>query len=1170
MRRERAIYGGTRLWCAAFKLLLPALVVLGCLLSSRDAFASHFRHGQISWLVPDPVGAPRTVTFTVTTTWRAANVGSTNLQFGDATNNGNQGGVTIGTGSDSTGAAYTVREYSATHTYASNGPFTAFFEGCCRITGGAMGLQNGANSNYRVEAVVDLNASNSAPGLIASSFLIPGQIGGVRTFTFLMADADGESPTCRFGTSAESGLPAGQEIPTAGGQQPTLASTPGVCTLTWDLTGATAGNKFALHLVSETTRGGGTSSAQIDLMMEMVSTAPPTCAGSGSFSLTSGVAFSQVLTGSDGAAGNLQLLGIGLPATATLTPASGTNGPSPYATTLAWTPAAGDRGTSRIVIANFRNTTTNLTGNCQVVLTVAPCATACAGATPICALTGPNAGTCVACTASAQCGSAAAPVCSATTNTCVPCASDFGGATNACPLATAPACTGGMCQQCSAANLTQCGGATPACSPAGACVQCSAADASQCAGATPVCNTTTSTCVQCTAANAAACTGNTPACNTATSTCGSCTVNPAVCAGATPDCKAATGACVQCTASTSCAGTTPVCNTATNVCAACDGDMGAATASTCPAAASPFCRADGACAKCTDNGNGVTGCRNAAPAHGPYCEPVSGACGTGCLVDAECAATQFCGTASGVCVPKAANGQPLPAAVPVGGVCSIATAPRGCVSAQCDTTNGLCGLTNSKACVGDVCQSGVCFTDTKCGKPNGQSCADLAVCRSAVCFGDGSCGLPTNETCGSSGECRNSACVAADGPRCGKLNGAPCAAAPECRSGICNADGGCGDPNGTACTTPGTCRSGVCNAGVCSGECATDAQCPSPFFCDASNKRCVRDYPNGGPTAPLTCTRAAQCESGVCGADNACGDPDSAACTVGTTCRSGGCVTGKCTITCTIDAECAATHFCDDASKKCVLDKANGIACARKSACISGICNADGSCGQPTGQPCGGAVQCRSDLCDATGTCATACTADPQCAQGKFCDAGACVAVRPNNQPCARASQCVSGDCNADGKCGEPDGAACGASELCRSGLCTKDGKCGGCATDTDCGNAQSGKVCDDSTRACVPGCRAGGNGCPTGLTCNATAAKPIGECVPTTTGDAGAGADGGTGSGAGDGGAGSGAAAVDGVLGGGGFSCSVGSAGGGAGLSLFGVFLAAGVGLARRRRRRR
>lgn len=1151
-------------WGALFKLLVPFLVLVGCLLSTTDALASHFRHGQISWYVPDPVNAPRTVRFTVTTTWRANSIGSTVLQFGDNTNNGSQQGTSIGTGSDATGGAYAVMEYTANHTYATNGPWTAFFTDCCRIAG----LQNGSEADFRVQSIVNLNGSNSAPGLIASSFLIAAQAGGVRTFDFLMGDADGETPTCRLGTDAEAGF-TGATPTAAGNKQPSVSSVGNVCKLTWDLTGATAGQKFVLHLVSETVRNGALSSAAIDLMMEIVNSPVPTCTGSGSFTLTSGTPFENTLTGTIAAGGNLAILGAGVPAGATLTPASGTTGASPYATSFKWTPGTSDRGTSRSVVVNFRNTATNVTGTCTMVLNVAPCSTVCGGQTPYCAVTGPQAGQCVACISNDQCtASASAPVCNQTTNTCVACDTDFNSSGNACPFANAPACNtsgplAGQCTACSTSNTTQCLGGTPACSSAGQCVQCSTANTSQCTGGTATCDNASNTCVQCTTVDRSACTGNTPACDVGTHTCASCSVDTSVCGGGTPVCNTSSGSCVQCTSSTAhCAGTTPFCNGA-NTCVACNGDFGTAASAGCPETANPFCQGDGACTKCTDNGTGTTGCRNNDPAHSPYCEPVSGSCGTGCLLDAECSNVQFCATDNGVCTPKAPNGQPLPSPGPIGGVCNPTNATRGCLSETCDTTNQLCGLTNSKACTGDVCQSGVCFTDSLCGKPNGETCNDTAVCRSAVCFTDGSCGLPVNDRCTSSAQCRGSACVSADGPRCGNLNGVPCTAASECRSGVCNADTRCGDPNGTTCTTADTCRSGICTAGKCGGVCSADSECATSYFCDGTTKRCVRDLAVGE-----SCARPAQCQSEVCANDGKCGALDGAACTNGTSCRNGGCQSSICGGSCSDDTECAASHFCDAGA--CVLDLANSNPCTRASQCLSGVCNADGQCGQPTGQPCGSAVQCRSDLCDAEGTCATTCTNDTQCGAGKFCDSGACVAVRPNDQACARAAQCSSGDCNTDGKCGEPDGNPCGVGEVCRSGLCTADGVCSSCKVDSDCGGPLSGRVCHDTTKKCVDGCRQGGNGCVVGSKCSATAPQSIGSCQPVQP-DSGpdAGSDGGV-IVAGpsiDGGV---AAAIDNAsVAGAGCTCNVRGSNDGGALLAFGGVGALAFGLVIRRRRR-
>jgi uncharacterized repeat protein (TIGR01451 family) len=72
--------------------------------------------------------------------------------------------------------------------------------------------------------------------------------------------------------------------------------------------------------------------------------------------------------------------------------------------------------------------------------------------------------------------------------------------------------------------------------------------------------------------------------------------------------------------------------------------------------------------------------------------------------------------------------------------------------------------------------------------------------------------------------------------------------------------------------------------------------------------------------------------------------------------------------------------------------------------------------------------------------------------------------------------------------------------------VCLPSGQCG-CAHDSDCGGADSGRTCDPSSQACTDGCRGSGTGCPAGETCNAQGTQ-AGACV-------GAADDGGTGEGA-------------------------------------------------------
>ena len=53
------------------------------------ASASHFRGGQITWTMPDPVNSPYTVLFTVSQLWRAAKIECVEISFGDGASSSN-------------------------------------------------------------------------------------------------------------------------------------------------------------------------------------------------------------------------------------------------------------------------------------------------------------------------------------------------------------------------------------------------------------------------------------------------------------------------------------------------------------------------------------------------------------------------------------------------------------------------------------------------------------------------------------------------------------------------------------------------------------------------------------------------------------------------------------------------------------------------------------------------------------------------------------------------------------------------------------------------------------------------------------------------------------------------------------------------------------------------
>ncbi|MFO0547414.1 MAG: MopE-related protein [Polyangiaceae bacterium] len=387
------------------KLIAFLTTALGVLLWVAPAHASHFRYGTISWRVPDPQNAPRTVEFVVQQAWRTALLDCYNLNFGDGqTGNGCASVTNIGTGVDAGGASYTLREFTETHTYATAASFLVFFENCCRI--GAP-LQNGASNTFRVETLVNLTGGNTGGPVMASPPIRQLQIGGTRTAFFPFFDPDGDSVSCRLATDAEAGFTG--SVPSVGGQTPVITTVAGGCLLTWNVTAGTAGNQYVVHIVADSTHSGSLSSGQIDLLIELVNQPPPTCAGTGTFIVNTGVPFSTVTTGSLTSAGNLTASALNMPAGATFsTPLTGAQ---PLSNTFSWTPPLSAAGTTTIVTVNYTNSG-NLSGTCFLTIQVPQCANygaPCTVGTGACQASGTN-----------VCAGPGITVCSATAGTPTP------------------------------------------------------------------------------------------------------------------------------------------------------------------------------------------------------------------------------------------------------------------------------------------------------------------------------------------------------------------------------------------------------------------------------------------------------------------------------------------------------------------------------------------------------------------------------------------------------------------------------------------------------------------------------------------------------------------------------------------------------------------------------
>ncbi len=235
----------------------------------------------------------------------------------------------------------------------------------------------------------------------------------------------------------------------------------------------------------------------------------------------------------------------------------------------------------------------------------------------------------------------------------------------------------------------------------------------------------------------------------------------------------------------------------------------------------------------------------------------------GCAVDADCAADSYCNTPAFTCVPKEANGQPVPTVAghtpDLSGTCTAQAGAVVCTSGVCDTKDNDCGYANGDGPCTDadgatVCRSGTCATSG----PNLGTCVGCtadAQCPSATPVCD-----PTTNTCVDSGGCH----VDAD-----------CAASQWCNapaggSGTCTAKLADGTPLPTMPVSVATCSASVgarvCQSGVCdpasdrcgSAACTKDSDCPSGDYC-RSDGTCVTKVSEGG-----ACDGSNQCVDGDC------------------------------------------------------------------------------------------------------------------------------------------------------------------------------------------------------------------------------------------------------------------------------------------------------------------
>jgi hypothetical protein len=239
-------------------------------------------------------------------------------------------------------------------------------------------------------------------------------------------------------------------------------------------------------------------------------------------------------------------------------------------------------------------------------------------------------------------------------------------------------------------------------------------------------------------------------------------VEDSQCAATAPHCNLTTNACTQCTTSAQCSGSTPICDPMRSLCVACSADHGSSSADACPAA-SPFCflagPMTGECGKCTTNAD----CQDQT---GNVCDKATGLCVTGCLVNSDCnTAKDWCNAtppAPGICVPKLANGTPLPTTPTEDSTCTTSVGKAVCVSGVCDPKDKTCGLANGDGPCANAnqCRDDMCDTATTTCGPTA-TCTKDSECPTGDFCGGGACKpqLPMGAACAGNDQCQTDSCI---------------------------------------------------------------------------------------------------------------------------------------------------------------------------------------------------------------------------------------------------------------------------------------------------------------------------------------------------------------------------------------------------------------------------
>lgn len=348
---------------------LLALCVSGLLVcSAGPSWASHFRYGQISWTRV----SGNTVEFKVRSGWpcHVVDVEQTRLAFGDGQLSPipqvDVNTVQIEAGQYCTGSCWAVYEFTTTHTYATEGPYTVSFDVNCQLP-----TQNvGGCPLGLLKAVVDLRDGNTGSPLTTIDPLIlleslPGHV-----IPIPITEPDGDAITCRFATPAESNIPAVATYPSA---PLTLSG----CVLNWDTSAGANLETWTVQVIIEETHAGNVSTTPVHFLIQICDGERPECTTTAQAVeiVDIGQTYNWSFQGTDADGDPLTVFfdAPGLPGT--LTPPSGSVGASPMNVDLQVTPTVAEKGATFPVAVSFDDGM-GWRGNCHCRIKVRECVSA--------------------------------------------------------------------------------------------------------------------------------------------------------------------------------------------------------------------------------------------------------------------------------------------------------------------------------------------------------------------------------------------------------------------------------------------------------------------------------------------------------------------------------------------------------------------------------------------------------------------------------------------------------------------------------------------------------------------------------------------------------------------------------------------------------------------------